>query len=222
MFVAAAIPGGAAGDFALSGGVRGPAALPGAAEAGDLACLQATSGTTGRAKAVRLGHGLLLWRAARDRRVLGLTDRDVTINFRPPHLSGPLNIGLLATIASGGAVVVPAAFDADEILEDLAAFGVTWFTGGPAHHRAILEAAPRHPDALRASRLRFVRSAGYALPADLEAAIEAAFGVPCIQKYGSSEAGLISSNPLPPGAAAGRELRPRDRLRGDGAGRRRR
>jgi acyl-CoA synthetase (AMP-forming)/AMP-acid ligase II/acyl carrier protein len=199
VFVASSRPGGPAGDFALSGGVPGPAARPGAADAADIACIQATSGTTGQAKAVRQSHGVLLFRAERDRLILRLSPDDVTINFRPPHLSGPLNIGLLASIVAGGAVVAPEAFDADAILDDLAAFGITWFTGGPAHHRALLEAAPRHADAIGKNRLRFVRSAGYALPADLEAAIEATFGVPCIQKYGSSEAGLVSCNPLPPG-----------------------
>jgi amino acid adenylation domain-containing protein len=199
VFVAAGRGGGPAGDFALTGGIPGGAARPGPAEAGDIACIQATSGTTGQAKAVRQRHEALLFRAERDRRILRLTPEDVTINFRPPYLAGPLNIGLLATVASGGAVVARAGFDADEIVADLIDFGITWFTGGPAHHRAILEAVPRHGDRLRAGCLRFVRSAGYPLALDLEAAIEATFGVPCIQKYGSSEAGLVSCNPLPPG-----------------------
>ncbi len=190
---------GPAGSFALAGGVPGAAQHPGPAVAADVACVQTSSGSTGRPKASRLTHATLLFRAERDCQALRLTPDDVTINFRPPYLSGPLNIGLMASIFAGGAIVVPPDFDADGFFEDIIRFGVTWYTGGPVYHRAILESAPRHGEAVAKCRLRFVRSAGYALAIELQEQLEATFGVPCIQKYGSSEAGLISSNPLPPG-----------------------
>ncbi len=87
----------------------------------------------------------------------------------------------------------------DEFFRDIVEFGVTWYTGGPAHHRAILDRLDQNREAVSRSKLRFVRSAGYALSAELQENIEASLGVPCIQKYGSSEAGPISCNPMPPG-----------------------
>lgn len=187
------------GRLRLEGGQTSPAKRPGFALPTDVACLHRSSGTTGRPKIVPLTHAILRLRSARDCEVLNLTPEDVTINFRPPHLSGPLNVGLLASISAGGAVVVPHDFDADAFFDDLIQFGVTWYTGGPVYHEAILARAAAHDEAIAASRLRFVRSAGYRLPVSLQHRLETTFQVPCIQKYGSSESGLVSSNPLPPG-----------------------
>ncbi len=197
--IASSEAGDRAGVFRLQGGVRGAARMSGPAQADDFACVLSSSGTTGRPKAGRFLHRTLLFRAEAESRVLGLTASDITINFRPTHLSGALNIGLLATIWSGGAIVVPPRFDPDEFFRDIVEFGVTWYTGGPAHHRAILDRLDQNREALSRSKLRFVRSAGYALSPALQENLETSFGVPCIQKYGSSEAGPISCNPMPPG-----------------------
>lgn len=187
------------GAFRLSGGTPGQPARPGASDAQDWACVLTSSGTTGRPKVIPQRHGLVLDRLGVDVDILQLNARDVTANLRPPYLAGPLNIGLLASVYAGGAVVVPPGFDADSFFADLIDFGLTWYTGGPAYHQAILDAAPDNGDALARHRLRFLRSSGYALEVPLQVALEALFGVPCVQKYGSSEAGLITCNPLPPG-----------------------
>ncbi len=186
------------GGFQLSGGPKNPNSKGARIRDTDIACIQTSSGSTGQAKATLQSHEVLVYRSERDRHILNLGRDDVMINFRPPYLSGPLNIGLLGTVCSGGSVVVPYQFVADDFFGDLLEFGATWYTGGPAYHRAILECVTSHPEALASHKLRFIRSAGYVLPEDLQQKLEATFGVPCIQKYGSSEAGLVSCNPLPP------------------------
>lgn len=198
VLLAHGVPERGTGAFRLSGGQVGAAHQPGASDETDWACVMTSSGTTGRPKVIPQRHKLVLERLAVDVDILQLNDQDVTINLRPPYLAGPLNIGLLASVYGGGAVVVPTGFDGDDFFADLGHFGLTWYTGGPAYHRAILDAAGRHPDALARHRLRFVRSSGYALDVALQKALEDLFKVPCVQKYGSSEAGLITCNPLPP------------------------
>ncbi len=188
-----------AGVFRISGGQEGQARLPGFAKPDDLASVQSSSGTSGKPKAVRLPHQSLLARTQRDKSVLDLGPEDVTVNFRPTHLSGPLNIGLLGSIAQGGTVIVPQSFDPDEVLGFIAQHGVTWYTGGPVYHGALLDRYYDHAAALQGHKMRFVRSAGYSLPVVLQERLETTFGVPCVQKYGSSEAGVIASNSVPPG-----------------------
>jgi acyl-CoA synthetase (AMP-forming)/AMP-acid ligase II len=82
-------------------------------------------------------------------------------------------------------------------------------------HQAILQRADRHPESLKSSRLRFIRSSSASLPPQVMAQLEATFGCPVIEAYGMTEAShQMASNPLPPrlrkpgtvGLAAGPEI----------------
>lgn len=97
----------AAGAFYLTGGVEGQPRSSGPVAPTDIACIHMSSGTTGRAKAMLLSHETLLHRAASDIKILQLTQDDVLINFRPPYLTGPLDIGFLTPIIAGSSIVVP-------------------------------------------------------------------------------------------------------------------
>ena len=189
----------AAGLFELGGGRPRAAELPGPPSPYDVAAILMSSGTTARPKAIPLTHATVFNRARADATHLGLTSSDVCINFRAPHLSGPLNAGLMPSIFAGGTVLVPDHFDADGFYDALRHSGVTWYTGGPAHHEALLARAPFHVDEIACSKLRFIRSAGYNLSPLLQQKLETTFGVPCVEKYGSTESGLVACNPLPPG-----------------------
>ena len=190
----------AAGLFELQGGRPGRAVRRERAAPDDIGRVQLTSGTTSRPKLVPMSHSLLVRRARCEVAALGLRPTDRCLSFRPLFLSGGLNTDLLVPLAAGGAIVVPAGFDADDVYRCLDDFGVTWYSGGPAYHEAILDRAHRHADVIARASLRFVRSASHRLKPELMARIEDTFGVPCLERFGGTEAGLITRNPPPPGA----------------------
>ena len=190
----------AVGLFDLTGGTALPTARSGLPESADIAMIQLTSGTTSMPKAVPLSHALVTRRGACEMAALGLTADDRCLNFRPAHLHGALNAGLMASIAAGGGVVVPEDFDADAFYRDIRDTGVTWYTGGPVYHEALLERAPFYRETIERSRLRLIRSASYSLSPDLMNKLEATFGVICLERYGGCESGLICRNPPPPAA----------------------
>jgi oxalate---CoA ligase len=91
----------------------------------------------------------------------------------------------------------------------------SWYTAVPTMHQAILARASRNAEAVKFSRLRFIRSSSSSLPPPVMAELELVFDCPVIEAYGMTEAcHLMASNPLPPaarkagtvGQAAGREV----------------
>lgn len=164
-----------------------------AARSEDIGLILMSSGTTGRSKAIPLDHRVILMRASENVETLGITSEDVAINFRPAHMGGGMNIGLMTSIFAGGAVVIQDRFDADGFYADLRDFGVTWYGAGPAFHEALLERAEVHRQILDESRFRLIRSASYHLPLQTRARIERELGARVVQKYGSTESGLITT-----------------------------
>ena len=62
----------------------------------------------------------------------------------------------------------------------------------------VLDQAAQYEDVLASQSLRCIASVSMAIDAERSAQLEQIFNAPIIQSYGSSEAGLISVNPLPP------------------------
>jgi len=161
-----------------------------------LALLLHTSGTTSKPKTVPIRQRNLVasTRAVAD--TYDLTGDDVTMCVMPLfHVHG-LVATVLATLATGGTVVLPR-FRPSSFWDDVARHGATWYTAVPTIHSRLLAAAleqqPGH-------RLRFVRSCSAPLPAVLWQRYEAAIGVPLVEAYGMTEAAhQMASNPLPPG-----------------------
>jgi len=96
----------------------------------------------------------------------------------------------------------------------MAEFCPTWYTAVPTIHQAIVAQAALHPEIITRHPLRFVRSASAPLPMQVLAELERMFNAPVIEGYGTNEAPLTTSNPLPPyerkigsvGIAAGSEV----------------
>jgi acyl-CoA synthetase (AMP-forming)/AMP-acid ligase II len=208
---------GAAGDFffAPPDGLSGAPALPGYAEAEDVALVLHTSGTTARPKIVPLRQRNITASAYHIGESLALTPDDVCLNIMPLfHIHG-LIAAVLASLAAGGAVVCTPGFNAFKFLPWLQAVRPSWYTAVPTMHQAILGIATRHGGQVERGRLRFIRSSSASLPPQVMEALEAAFGVPVIESYGMTEAAhQMASNPLPPasrfagcvGIAAGPEI----------------
>jgi acyl-CoA synthetase (AMP-forming)/AMP-acid ligase II len=117
------------------------------------------------------------------------------------HVHG-LVASTLATLASGGTVVVPNKFSPLSFWRVAKEYGATWYSAVPTIHQLLL--ARVEPGAARpagAEKLRFIRSCSASLPPQVMQDLESAFGAPVLEAYGMTEAAhQMASNPLPPSA----------------------
>jgi len=167
----------------------------------DVALVLHTSGSTGRPKRVPLAHAHLSISAGNVARHYALGASDVAMCVMPLfHVHG-LVASTLATLRSGGTVVVPAKFNPLSFWRVARDSGVTWYSAVPTLHQLLL-ARSADPGARRpagAEKLRFIRSCSAALPPRVMHALETAFGAPVLEAYGMTEAAhQMASNPLPP------------------------
>jgi acyl-CoA synthetase (AMP-forming)/AMP-acid ligase II len=167
-------------------------------DSGALALLLHTSGTTSKPKTVPIRQRNLVASTGAVARTYELTGEDVTICVMPLfHVHG-LVATVLATLATGGTVVLPR-FRPSAFWDDVAQHGATWYTAVPTIHSRLLTRALELP-APPEHRLRFVRSCSAPLPTAAWQRYEEAIGVPLVEAYGMTEAAhQMASNPLPPG-----------------------
>ncbi|WP_170201502.1 type I polyketide synthase [Actinocorallia herbida] len=121
---------------ALAGAAR-PPREPVTCKADDLAVLLYTSGTTGRAKGVRLTHGNLWWNGANVGWATGTTGREVNLVVTPLFHIGGLSSFTLRTLAHGGTTVLRRTFDPDVVLRDLVEHRVGTLLGVPSVYSAV-------------------------------------------------------------------------------------
>ncbi|MDR0358750.1 MAG: AMP-binding protein, partial [bacterium] len=155
-----------------------------------------TSGTTGRPRAVLLTRENLLACAIEVARAHALGARDRVLSPLPlTHVNAPV-ISLLATVLSGGDVVLLPRFEPRLFWRAAAGEGATWANLVPP----LLSLLDGRREAARATSLRFLRSASAPLTSALMEAVEDAFGVPVVESYGISEASSqVTANDVPPG-----------------------
>jgi acyl-CoA synthetase (AMP-forming)/AMP-acid ligase II len=188
----------AQGVVTLSGGTgRRPVAPP---SVDDVALVLHTSGSTGRPKRVPLSHANLSISARNVARSYDLSPSDVSLCVMPLfHVHG-LVASTLATLATGGTVVVPQKFSPLSFWRTARDHGVTWYSAVPTIHQLLLARADKSgARPAGAEKLRFIRSCSAALPPQVMHDMEAAFGAPVLEAYGMTEAAhQMASNPLPP------------------------
>jgi acyl-CoA synthetase (AMP-forming)/AMP-acid ligase II len=188
------------GTVTLSGVTsRKPVAAPALT---DTALILHTSGSTGRPKRVPLSHTNLSISAGNVARSYALSENDVSLCVMPLfHVHG-LVASTLATLATGGTVVVPQKFSPLSFWRVARDHGATWYSAVPTIHQLLLARADKNgPRPAGAEKLRFIRSCSASLPPQVMHDLEAAFGAPVLEAYGMTEAAhQMSSNPLPPAA----------------------
>ena len=165
----------------------------------DVALVLHTSGTTSRPKQVPLRQRNLHYSALNIAGTYGLSPEDVALCVMPLfHIHG-LMASTMATLSSGGTVVVPPKFDPMTFWPAAREFGATWYSAVPTIHQMLLM-RNRGERPQGAERLRFIRSSSSALAADTMRQLESRFGAPVVEAYGMTEAShQMASNPLPPG-----------------------
>ncbi|WP_425827572.1 AMP-binding protein [Streptomyces fractus] len=159
-----------------------------------------TAGATGRARMVPLTRANVAASVNNVCATYALGPEDATVAVMPFFHGHGLFASLLATLASGGRVLLPAGgrFSADTFWADLRAAGASWFTAVPTIHEALLDRSSEAADLGAPPPLRFVRSCGAPLNAASQRALERMFGAPLLSAYGMTEAAhQIASEPLP-------------------------
>lgn len=152
----------------------------------DTAVLLYTSGTTGQAKGAELTHANLL-RNARlvADELLHLTVDDVIFGGLPLfHVFGQ-TCGLNASVASAATLTLLARFEPTAALTVLDRDRVTVFEAVPTMYGALLNHP--HRDRFDVSALRVCASGGAAMPVEVMAEFEKAFGCVVLEGYGLSE-----------------------------------
>jgi long-chain acyl-CoA synthetase len=150
-----------------------------------------TSGTTGRPKGALLSHRGLLWDIDQCLRVFTATEEDRFLCVLPMFHSYAQMACVVATLATGAALVVVPQFRPDAILDVIARERISIFPGVPAYYGAMLAAArPDAPPDLRS--LRLAVTGGAAMPLPVIEALERRHGVAVLEGNGPTEAGPVA------------------------------
>src|SRR6185369_2138852 len=103
----------------------------------ELAALMYTSGTTGRAKGVKLSHGNLWWNGVDLDWVVAGRSGDIDLAINPLFHVAPLSCFTLRALTRGGTTVLRRSFDAAQVLTDLVELRVNTLFAVPAAFAAI-------------------------------------------------------------------------------------
>jgi acyl-CoA synthetase (AMP-forming)/AMP-acid ligase II len=151
------------------------------------ALIMFTGGTTGAPKMVPWTHDNVATSVGNVVASYGLGPDDATVAVMPLFHGHGLIAALLATLASGGTVLIPAGgrFSAHTFDDDLRAASATWFTAVPTIHQILLGRKAVSPER---ARLRFLRSCSAALNPETADALQKTFGASVRSAYGMTEA----------------------------------
>jgi malonyl-CoA/methylmalonyl-CoA synthetase len=158
----------------------------------DLAAILYTSGTTGRSKGAMLSHRNLASNALVLHRAWGFRPDDVLVHMLPLfHVHG-LFVAGHCVLLNGSAMRFHARFDARRALRE---FGEsTVFMGVPTLYVRLLAEPGLTREAC--ARMRLFTSGSAPLPAETHQEFERRTGQRILERYGMTETGMLTSNPL--------------------------
>ncbi len=157
-----------------------------------LAALLYTSGTTGRSKGAMLTHGNLGSNAQALHAAWGWVPGDVLLHALPIFHTHGLFVAIHCVLLSGASMLFMPRFDAETVIRLLPRASV--FMGVPTFYTRLLE-----HDGLTAETcggIRLFISGSAPLLEDTFRAFEARTGQTILERYGMTETGMNTSNPL--------------------------
>jgi long-chain acyl-CoA synthetase len=161
-----------------------------------------TSGSTGQPKGALHTHRNFIasgWNSAIPHE---LSPADRTLCVLPLYHINAESVSLLATLLTGGSLVMPHRFLVRSFWDWIADYRCTWSALVPTIISQLLDWVDPRADGKEEAlgRIRFMRSSSAPLAPSLHRAFEEKFGILLIEAMGSTECcGNIFSNPLPPG-----------------------
>jgi malonyl-CoA/methylmalonyl-CoA synthetase len=161
------------------------------AQANDLAVIIYTSGTTGRSKGAMVTHGNLTSNAAVLKDYWRFSERDALIHALPVfHVHG-LFVALHPILLAGARIIFHRKFDAKAVLAAIPR--ATALMGVPTFYVRLLAEPGLTKEAVGSMRLFVSGSAPLLL--ETFSAWQTRTGHTILERYGMSEAGMITSNP---------------------------
>ncbi len=161
-------------------------------QADDLAAILYTSGTTGRSKGAMLTHKNLSSNALSLHKIWGWQEGDVLLHALPIfHVHG-LFVALHCALLNGSTVLYQLGFKPEMILKLLPE--ATVMMGVPTFYTRLLDTAGFTSEVC--SNIRLFVSGSAPLLVDTFNSFETRTGHRILERYGMSEAGMITSNPL--------------------------
>lgn len=157
-----------------------------------LAAIVYTSGTTGRSKGAMLSHGALAANGLALTEAWGLRDSDVLLHALPIYHVHGLFIALHCVFLSGSRMIWLPRFDDEVVIDQLPRASV--MMGVPTYYARLL-ANPRFTRQATGSMRVFISGSAPLLPSVFDE-FEARTGQRLLERYGMSEAAIITSNPL--------------------------
>ena len=184
----------AAGNGSLADAVSATEPLPFETVArgkDDLAAILYTSGTTGRSKGAMLSHGNLSSNARVLKDYWGWQAGDVLIHALPIYHVHGLFVALHGALLNGSTILFHRTFDVDKVLADFARATVlmgvpTFYVRLAAHEGLTREAC--------ANMRLFISGSAPLLESTFEEFADKS-GHRILERYGMTEAGMITSNP---------------------------
>jgi malonyl-CoA/methylmalonyl-CoA synthetase len=160
--------------------------------AGDGAVLLYTSGTTGRPKGALVTHGNLVANATALVSAWGFTPADRLLHALPVYHAHGLFVGIGCTLLAGASMLFLPRFDAAEVVRHLPS--CTVMMGVPTFYVRLLAEAGLTREATECVRL-FISGSAPLTPATF-AAFRERTGHAILERYGMTETGMNTSNPL--------------------------
>jgi len=170
----------------------------------DLAAILYTSGTTGRSKGAMLTHRNLASNALALVEAWGFTRGDVLLHALPIYHVHGLFVGIHCVLLSGAKMLWLPKFDVHEVVGLLPR--ATVMMGVPTFYTRLLDEPSFTREACRAIRL-FVSGSAPLLQETFDAFAPRA-GQAILERYGMTETGMITSNPLTGARVGGTVGRP--------------
>ena len=163
-------------------------------QAGDMAAILYTSGTTGRSKGAMLTHGNMLSNAQTLQTYWGWQKNDVLIHALPIfHVHG-LFVAIHGALINGSKMIWLSKFDPLQALRHMAQ--ATVFMGVPTLYVRLLAEASLNPAAVKNMRLFVAGSAPLLMETFTE--WQKRTGHTIVERYGMSETAMLTSNPYAP------------------------
>ena len=161
-----------------------------------------TSGTTGDPKGAVHARRHLIANVLNQNSQFAYTERDTALIFVSLCHTFALLRGTMPTLYAGSTIVLLKEFQAGPALEWMENEEVSFLVGLPAMYSLLIDEAEER-GVLRRNHLRLCIASGDAVPLALHERFQAHFGLPLTESYGSTEAMMMTSNPLGEGKVVG-------------------
>jgi len=158
----------------------------------DIAAILYTSGTTGRPKGAMLSHGNLLSNAEVLTEYWGWQERDVLLHALPIFHAHGLFVACNISLMMGSEMIFLPKFDVDDVIEELP--NCTVMMGVPTFYTRLLQEEAFGEHLLERMRLFISGSAPLLEETAKEFCLRT--GHQILERYGMTETGMNTSNPL--------------------------